>query len=81
MEKVELKNRKELAKYLNTINAKVVVEVGVREGYFSKYILDNSNVEKLFAVDPWEKNVELEHGAEEAYNTCKSLFNPYGDRA
>ena len=40
MENVELKNRKQLANFLDKINAKVVVEVGVREGYFSKYILD-----------------------------------------
>ena len=62
----QFKNRRELILHLNNTKAEVVVEVGVREGYFSKFILDNTNVKKLYAIDPWERNPELENGAQEA---------------
>lgn len=77
----ELKDRKEFAKLLDEVGAKVIVEVGVRDGYFSKYLLDNSNIDKLYAVDPWELNSELMVDPEGIYNICKNNFKPYGDRA
>ena len=36
----QFKNRRELILHLNETKAEVVVEVGVRDGYFSKFILD-----------------------------------------
>lgn len=77
----QFKNRRELILHLNKTNAEVVAEVGVREGYFSKFILDNTNVKKLYAIDPWERNPELQNGIQEAYNTCHRLLDPFGDRA
>jgi SAM-dependent methyltransferase len=53
------KNRRELILHLNKTKAELAVEVGVREGYFSKFILDNTSVKKLYAIDPWERNAEL----------------------
>ena len=75
------KNRRELILYLDKNNTKFVAEVGVREGYFSKFILDNTSVEKLYAIDPWERNPELEHGAQEAFDTCHRLLHQFGKRA
>jgi len=77
----QFKNRRELILHLNNTKAEIVAEVGVREGYFSKFILDNTTVKKLYAIDPWEKNPELEHGAQEAFITCHKLLDPFGDRA
>ncbi len=77
----QFKNRRELILHLNNTKAEVVAEVGVREGYFSKFILDNTNVKKLYAIDPWERNPELENGAQEAFNTCHRLLDPFGERA
>lgn len=76
----EFKNRRELILHLNSTDAKVVAEVGVREGYFSKFILDNTSVDKLYAIDPWENNAELSD-CETVFQTCKQLLDPFGDRA
>ncbi len=77
----QLKDRKQFAKLIDEVGAKVIVEVGVRDGYFSKYLLDNTSVEKLYAVDPWELNSELMSDPEGIYNICKNNFKPYGERA
>ena len=77
---VQFKNRRELILHLNKTKAEVVAEVGVREGYFSKFILDNTSVKKLYAIDPWENNAELSD-CETVFRTCKSLLDPFGDRA
>ena len=76
----QFKNRRELILYLNDTKAEVVAEVGVREGYFSKFILDNTSVSKLYAIDPWEDNAELSD-CEAVFQTCKSLLDPFGERA
>ena len=74
------KNRRELILHLNQTKAEVVAEVGVRDGYFSKFILDNTSVKKLYAIDPWEDNAELSK-AEVSFETCKNLLQPFGERA
>ena len=76
----QFKNRRELILHLNETKAEVVVEVGVRDGYFSKFILDNTSVKKLYAIDPWEDNAELTQ-ADVSFQTCKNLLDPFGDRA
>ena len=76
----QFKNRRELILHLNETKAEVVAEVGVREGYFSKFILDNTSVKKLYAIDPWENNAELSD-CETVFRTCKSLLDPFADRA
>jgi hypothetical protein len=78
--KKDFKNRRELAYFLNEVNAKVVAEGGVRDGDYSKFILDNTNVEMLYAIDPWEFNPELAT-PEESYNKCESLLSPHKERS
>jgi len=77
--KINFKNRRELAFHLNTIKAENVAEIGVREGHYSRYILANTNIKKLYAIDPWEINRELAN-PQECYDTCKNFLNPFGDR-
>lgn len=74
------KNRRELILHLNNTKAEIVAEVGVRDGNFSKFILDNTTVKKLYAIDPWENNEELSE-CEVAYNNCKNALSPFGERA
>jgi len=76
----QFKNRRELILHLNETNAQIAAEVGVREGYFSKFILDNTSIKKLYAIDPWENNAELSD-CETVFRTCKGLLDPFGDRA
>jgi hypothetical protein len=76
----QFKNRRELILHLNETKAEIAAEVGVREGYFSKFILDNTSVKKLYAIDPWENNAELSD-CETVFRTCKGLLDPFGDRA
>lgn len=78
--KEQLKNRRELVHYVNGLSIQNAVEVGVRHGHYSKFILDNTNVNKLYAIDPWEVNAEL-HNPNEAYQNCKNKLDPYGERA
>ena len=76
---LNMKNRRTLIESLNLEQFKVGVEVGVRTGWFSKYMLDNTQM-KIYAVDPWEDNTELSE-AEKVFSECKQRLAPYGDRA
>lgn len=77
---IYFKNRRELIYHLNTLYNGMAVEVGVRDGHFSKFILDNTSVKKLYAIDPWENNKELST-AEESFKQCKTFLEPFGERA
>lgn len=76
-----LKNRRTMVESLKNDDFKKAVEVGVRTGWYSKYILDHTNM-TVDCVDPWEPNKELgDHkAASEAYDFCKNLLSPYADR-
>lgn len=80
MLKINPRNRRTLVESLNSDDFKVGIEVGVRTGWFSKYILDHTSM-KIFAVDPWEQNPELMNDVEEVYEQCKQRLSTYGDRA
>lgn len=55
------------------------VEVGVREGWFSRYILENTSM-TVHSIDPWEKNKELGN-PDQAYEICKKVLSTYGERS
>lgn len=74
------KTRRELAQCINALNPNIAVEVGVREGHYSEYILMATNVKKLYSIDPWDLNAELGN-PEEAYNRCWQKLIRFGDRA
>jgi predicted O-methyltransferase YrrM len=47
-----LPNREDGFTYLiNTLNLKIGIEIGVREGHYSEYLLQNSNLEILYSLD------------------------------
>ena len=76
---INRKNRRTLVESLNIEGFNTAIEGGVRTGWFSKYILDHTKM-KVYAVDPWEPNMELVN-AQECYEECKGRLTPYGDRA
>lgn len=76
----KFRNRRELAIYVGTLNPSIAVEIGVRRGLYSKFILDNTDVKKLYSIDPWIKNEELSD-PEEAYYYCEYILRPYGNRS
>jgi len=78
-QRINLSNRRTLVQSLNTKDYKTAVEVGVRLGWFSKYILDHTSM-KVFCIDPWENNVQLSN-AESALRECSERLAPYGERA
>jgi hypothetical protein len=68
------------------------VEIGVAFGANMKYLLDNTNLEKLYGIDPYERegllelttyvNFEKEFGSYDSFyeHVCE-LLKPYGTRA
>ena len=49
-----MKTRKEIHKLLNKLNLTGTgVEIGVRLGRYSEYLLKNTKLSKLYSVDPW----------------------------
>lgn len=57
---------------LKFVRGKSAIEIGVFKGEYSKRILDITDVEILYSIDPWPKD----HPYQEALKT----LNPYGDR-
>lgn len=76
---MELKNRREFTKIIQQNRYKIGAEIGVREGHFSRYIVENTDIQKWYAIDPWENNPELGN-ADEAYRIAKEMFQPFGER-
>jgi len=76
---MELKNRRELIRLVGELNFNVGIEVGVSFGYFSKHILENTNM-ILYSIDPWEKNVELGH-PEQAYESTQRILKSFGEKS
>lgn len=76
---MKLKNRRELVSLFEEKGYKTGIEVGVRDGLYSKFILENSSVTKLFLVDPWEVNKELAK-PEEALKNCLENLKGQEDR-
>lgn len=68
--------RYELVKEINANGYKTGVEVGVREGYFSYYLLKHSKLKALYSIDPWADR----HG-EQNYQNAKSMLDMFGSRS
>jgi hypothetical protein len=78
MLQIDLTNRRTMVESLNRDDFKKAAEVGVRTGWFAKYILDHTNM-KVYAVDPWENNAELTD-ADNVFLDCQQRLAPYADR-
>lgn len=77
--KLNLTNRRTLLESLpDTYIAGV--EVGVRTGWYLRYILEYTSMKEVYGVDPWEQNPQLMKRWDEAYESAVKLTKPYGDR-
>jgi len=76
---LDLTNRRTLLSSLPK-TFKTAVEVGVSFGDFSKCILDSTDVQKHYCVDPWEKNPQLTKNWGSALANVRRILGPYGDR-
>ena len=73
---------------INENNFKNVAEVGIGYGFHAKYILDNTNIDKLYLVDPmkWYPNdgfaidVMKYGGFEKLVKNIKLNLKPYEDK-
>lgn len=48
------KNRDEFINIINELNLKIGCEIGVYKGDFSLKLLNNTNLSKLYLIDPWK---------------------------
>jgi predicted O-methyltransferase YrrM len=71
-------DRYSLVELIKERNYKTSVEIGVGHGGYSYYILKNSDVERLYSVDPWDGSAEFRPGSYE--ETVKSLAE-FGERS
>jgi len=51
---MEYKNRDEFLELIDKLNLKTGCEIGVYKGDFSIKILENTNLSKLYLIDPWK---------------------------
>lgn len=73
-------HRNDFAQLINELDLKVGIEIGVDEGIFSEFILQNSNIKILHSIDAWSaetsKTLSLyaarsaRHMAESGQNYC-----------
>ena len=62
--------------FLNKLDLKGIgVEIGVKEGHFSKILLDNWDCEKLYLVDPWENQKKENYDENNNHNHNQDLEN------
>ena len=55
--KFPIRSRRGLGSLLNSLNLRCTgVEIGVQEGFFSRHILETSELQKLYSVDIWNNN-------------------------
>lgn len=77
------KNRKYLTTILNNHKMNGYgVEIGVKHGVFSKHLLTDWKCEKLYLVDPWEKQDdsvydETHHDHDKDLSICIDNLKPY----
>ena len=72
---------------INTMNFKNCAEVGIGYGLHAKEILDNTNIEKLYLIDPsksytdgFSKDVNANGGFEELVKCIKNHLKPHSSR-
>lgn len=71
--------RKDLPLVWKELGYKRGVEVGVRNGAFSKHILETMPGVELYSIDPWRAFARnSDEGMEKSYQTCKTLLEPLG---
>lgn len=56
-----IKSREDFINIINILDLKIGCEIGVRLGNYSKFLLENTNLEILYSIDPWSPKY-LEYG-------------------
>lgn len=82
---LKISKRSDFPKLLNNLNLSGIgVEIGVWKGAFSKEILNNSKLIKLFSVDPWSienyRSKWNKKDIEEAYKIACETLKEFKDR-
>ena len=71
-----ISTRYELTKLINEKGYKTGVEVGVREGFFSYYLLKHSKLKHLYSIDPFGGR----HGDQD-YKNASSMLAHFGKKS
>lgn len=69
--------RNDFTKIINEGLYKVGAEIGVAEGNYSKYLLANSNIQKMYLVDPFDSTIAEYYCTEQV---TKDNLKDYADR-
>jgi hypothetical protein len=75
---MHLKTREEFVKLIEINKYKVGVEIGVRDGWYSEFILKNTHFDEYYAIDSYEKSPSegsSECNKQEAYKKLKNFAN------
>lgn len=75
-----MKTRHNFTKWIDSAKAEKGIEVGCRDGIFSRYLLENSYLKHLFMLDPFCQNKEL-WWPEDAERHAQEVVGEYKDRA
>lgn len=75
-----LPTRQDLVRLCKERNYQRGIEIGVRYGWFSRFILENTDM-SVVSLDPWEPNIELKSGCQEALELTRDNLKPFGPRA
>jgi hypothetical protein len=85
-----IRKRTELVGIINKLGLKRGVEVGVARGEFSEYLLKNSNLDILYSIDAWSKDLEamkayrtsnLVENTDEYYIKAKNRLSAFGNKS
>jgi len=77
---MRLNHRGEFVDVINKNKYEILVEIGVREGWYSKYLLEKSNAKLLYSIDPWDFNEE-NHNPENSFSIAQQNLNCFGERS
>jgi hypothetical protein len=85
-ERVWCRNRNAIVDELRErgLNEGVFVEIGVKQGVFSKVLLENTNCRKLILIDPWEDQDvkdydEIQHNHQNDYEVTMNKLRDFID--
>jgi len=71
--------RNDFTQLINERKYKIGVEIGVYKGIFSNYLLKESELDKLYSIDPW-RNID---GSSNLWlaKKCRNKLKQYGNRS
>jgi len=71
--------RNDFTQLINKRKYKIGVEIGVYKGIFSNYLLKESELDKLYSIDPW-RNID---GSSNLWlaKKCRNKLKQYGNRS